>query len=107
MDLFHLEFFLVFLHFFSFFHFIVYKYIAIIFKYRSTSFHLYKLNMEINCLTQLYEMCILLYLIISVYIIRLYLDKKFKKKEYKYGYYTLSPSYENLTYIFIKKNLKI
>ena len=62
--------------------------------------------MEINCLTQLYEMCFLLYLIISIYIIRLYLDKKFKKKEYKYGYYTLSPSYQNLTYIFIKKNGK-
>ena len=62
--------------------------------------------MEINCLTQLYEMCFLLYLIISIYIIRLYLDKKFKKKEYKYGYYALSPSYQNLTYNFIKKNGK-
>ena len=58
--------------------------------------------MEINCLTQLYEMCFLLYLIISIYIIRLYLDKKFKKKEYKYGYYALSPSYQNLTFILIK-----
>ena len=62
--------------------------------------------MEINCLTQLYEMCFLLYLIISIYIIRLYLDKKFTKKEYKYGYDALSPSYQNLTYIFIKKNGK-
>ena len=62
--------------------------------------------MSINGLSQIYEMCFLLYLIISIYIIRLYLDKKFKKKEYKYGYYTLSPSYQNLTYIFIKKNGK-
>ena len=36
--------------------------------------------MEINCLTQIYEMCFLLYLIISIYIIQLYLDKKFKKR---------------------------
>ena len=96
----------VFFFYFSFFHFFTYKFITIIFKYRSTSFHLYKLNMEINCLKQLYEMCFLLYLIIGIYIIRVYLDKKFKKKEYKYWYYTLSPSYQNLTYIFIKKNGK-
>ena len=62
--------------------------------------------MEINGLSQIYEMCFLLYLIISIFLIRLYLDKKFKKKEYKYGYYALSPSYQNLTYIFIKKNGK-
>ena len=62
--------------------------------------------MKINCLTQLYEMCFLLYLIISIYIIRLYLDKKFRKKEYKCGYYAIFPSYQNLTYIFIKKNGK-
>ena len=31
---------------------------------------------------------------------------KIYKKEYKYGYYTLSPSNQNLTYIFIKKDGK-
>jgi hypothetical protein len=62
--------------------------------------------MEINGLSQIYEMCFLLYLIISIYIIRLYLDKKFRKKEYKCGYYAIFPSYQNLTYIFIKKNGK-
>ena len=62
--------------------------------------------MEINGLSQIYEMCFLLYLIFRVYIIRLYFDKKFKKMEYKYGYYTLFPSYQNLIYIFIKKNGK-
>jgi len=51
-------------------------------------------------------MCFLLYFIISIYIIQLYLDKKFKKRNYKYGYYNLSPSYHNLTNIFIKKNGK-
>ena len=60
--------------------------------------------MSINGLSQIYEMCFLLYLIISIFLIRLYLDKKFKKKEY--GYYALSPSYQDLTYIFIKKNGK-
>ena len=34
------------------------------------------------------------------------MEKKLKKNEYKYGYYALSPSYQNLTYIFIKKNGK-
>jgi len=34
------------------------------------------------------------------------LDKKFRKKEYKCGYYAIFPSYQNLTYIFIKKNGK-
>ena len=36
--------------------------------------------MEINRLSQLYEMCFLLYLIISICVIMLYLDKKFKKR---------------------------
>ena len=62
--------------------------------------------MEINGLSQIYEMCFLLYLFISIFLIGLYLDKKLKKKEYKYGYYALSPSHKNLTYIFIKKNGK-
>ena len=34
------------------------------------------------------------------------MDKKFRKKEYKCGYYAIFPSYQNLTYIFIKKNGK-
>ena len=62
--------------------------------------------MGINGLSQLYEMWFLLYIIITIYIIHLYLYKKLKKKEYKWGYYTFWPSFHNLTYIFIKRNGK-
>ena len=56
-------------------------------------------------ITQLYEMSFLLYLIISIYIIRLYLDKKFKKRNINKDTILFLLN-QNLTYIFIKKNGK-
>ena len=83
VDLYIFEFYLVFLLFFCFNLFIIYKFIIIVFEFRIIFFHLYKSNMEINGLTQICEMCFLLYFIVCIFIIRLYLDKKLKKKEYK------------------------